>query len=66
MAEREGQKAYETYMKKHPESAREMEEFIAKARERDYAGLTALTGVEEVSGAEMEAAKMVEEFEEKG
>ena len=66
MAEREGLKAYETYMKKHPESEREMEEFIAKARERDYAGLTALTGVEEVSGAEMEAAKMVEEFEEKG
>ena len=66
MAEREGQKAYETYMKKHPESEREMEEFIAKARERDYAGLTALTGVEDVSGAEMEAAKMVEEFEEKG
>ena len=66
MAEREGMKAYETYMKKHPESEREMEEFIAKARERDYAGLTALTGVEEVSGAEMEAAKMVEEFEENG
>ena len=66
MAEREGLKAYETYMKKHPESEREVEEFIAKARERDYAGLTALTGVEEVSGAEMEAAKMVEEFEEKG
>ena len=66
MAEREGLKAYETYMKKHPESEREMEEFIAKARERDYAGLTELTGVEEVSGAEMEAAKMVEEFEEKG
>lgn len=66
MAEREGLRAYETYMKKHPESEREMEEFIAKARERDYAGLTALTGVEEVSGAEMEAAKMVEEFEEKG
>lgn len=66
MAEREGLKAYETYMKKHPESEREMEEFIAKARERDYAGLTALTGVEEVSGAEMEAAKMVEEFEENG
>ena len=66
MAEREGLKVYETYMKKHPESEREMEEFIAKARERDYAGLTELTGVEEVSGAEMEAAKMVEEFEEKG
>ena len=66
MAEREGLKAYEGYMKKHPESEREAEEFIAKARERDYAGLTALTGVEEVSGAEMEAAKMVEEFEEKG
>ena len=66
MAEREGLKAYETYMKKHPESEKEVEEFIAKARERDYAGLTALTGVEKVSGAEMEAAKMVEEFEEKG
>lgn len=66
MAEREGLKAYETYVKKHPESKREAEEFIAKARERDYAGLTALTGVEDVSGAEMEAAKMVEEFEEKG
>lgn len=66
MAEREGLKAYETYVKKHPESGREVEEFIAKAQERDYAGLTALTGVEEVSGAEMEAAKMVEEFEEKG
>ena len=66
MAEREGLKAYEGYMKKHPESEREAEEFIAKARERDYAGLTALTGVEEVSGAEMEAAKMVEEFEENG
>lgn len=66
MAEREGLKAYEIYMKKHPESEREVEEFIAKARERDYAGLTALTGVDDVMGAEMEAAKMVEEFEEKG
>lgn len=66
MAEREGLKAYEIYMKKHPESEREVEEFIAKARERDYAGLTALTGVDDVIGAEMEAEKMVEEFEEKG
>ena len=66
MAEREGLKAYERYMKKHPESEREMEEFIAKARERDYSGLTALTGVDDVMGAEMEAEKMVEEFEEKG
>ena len=66
MAEREGLKAYETYMKKHSESAREVEEFIAKARERDYAGLTALTGVDDVMGAEMEAEKMVQEFEEKG
>ena len=66
MAEREGLKAYETYMKKHPESEREVEEFIAKARERDYAGLTALTGVDDVMGAEMEAEKMVEEFEEEG
>ena len=43
-----------------------MEEFIAKARERDYSGLTALTGVDDVMGAEMEAEKMVQEFEEKG
>ncbi len=66
MAEREGLKAYETYMKKHPESEREVGEFVEKARGRDYSGLTALTGVDDVMGAEMEAEKMVEEFEEKG
>ena len=65
MAEREGLKAYEMYVKKHSESEREVEEFIAKARKRDYSGLTALTGVDDVMGAEMEAEKMVEEFEEK-
>nr|WP_255498496.1 PBECR2 nuclease fold domain-containing protein [Alloprevotella sp. Lung230] len=65
MAEREGLKAYETYVKKHSESEKEVGEFVEKARGRDYSGLTALTGVDDVMGAEMEAGKMVAEFEEK-
>nr|MBP7857193.1 hypothetical protein [Prevotella sp.] len=41
------------------------EDFLAQKRERDYSGLTALTGVEDVQEAEAEARGIVEDMEEK-
>ena len=63
MAEREAKKAYEEAQKKHPHSRKTEADFVAQCRERDYAGLTALTGLDGTAEAEAEAARMVEAYE---
>lgn len=63
MAERDAQAAYDTYIKKHPNSNKTLQDFIDKYREKDYAGLTALTATDNVSDAEFEAQQMVDAYE---
>lgn len=63
MAERDAQAAYDTYIKKHPNSNKTLQDFIDKYREKDYAGLTALTATDNVSDAEFEAQQMVDSYE---
>ena len=59
MAERDAKSKFE----KSGKSEEELEKMIEKNRQRDYAGLTALTGIEDVAEAELEAERMVEEYE---
>lgn len=63
MAERDAQRDFEENRKQHPTSTKTLQDFIDKYRKRDYAGLTALTGIEEVADAEAEARDLVDEYE---
>ena len=63
MAERDAQKDFAEYQKQHPKSTKTLQDFIDECRKRDYAGLTALTGMEEIVDAEAEALVMVDEYE---
>ncbi|MDE5980513.1 MAG: hypothetical protein K2G61_00925, partial [Bacteroidaceae bacterium] len=63
MAERDAQKDFEEHQKKHPQSKKTLQDFIGEYRKRDYAGLTALTGMDNVADAEAEARAMVDEYE---
>ena len=63
MAERDAKKAFEEYQKEHPKGTKTLQDFIDANRKRDYAGLTALTGIPEVEDAEVEAQVMVDEYE---
>ena len=63
MAERDAQKDFAEYQKQHPKSTKALQDFIDECRKRDYAGLTALTGMEEIVDAEAEALVMVDEYE---
>lgn len=63
MAERDAQKDFAEYQKQHPKSTKVLQDFIDECRKRDYAGLTALTGMEEIVDAEAEAQVMVDEYE---
>ena len=63
MAERDAQKDFAEYQKQHPKSTKALQDFIDECRKRDYAGLTALTGMEEIVDAEAEAQVMVDEYE---
>ena len=63
MAERDAKAEYEKRQKEHPDSKKTLQDFIDKFRERDYAGLTALTGIEDVAEAEAEARRMVADYE---
>ncbi len=63
MAERDAEKEYAATQEKHPYSKKTLQDFIDGYRKRDYAGLTALTGMEDVAEAEEEARRMVEEYE---
>ena len=63
MAEREARKDYEATQKAHPHSKKTLQDFIDEYRKKDYAGLTALTGADEVTDAESEALMMVNDYE---
>jgi N12 class adenine-specific DNA methylase len=63
MAERDAQKDFAEYQKQHSKSTKTLQNFIDECRKRDYAGLTALTGMEEIVDAEAEALVMVDEYE---
>ena len=63
MAERNAQKDFAEYQKQHPKSTKTLQDFIDECRKRDYAGLTALAGMEEIADAEAEAHVMVDEYE---
>lgn len=63
MAERDAQKDFAEYQKQHSKSTKTLQNFIDECRKRDYAGLTALTGMEEIADAEAEALVMVDEYE---
>ncbi len=65
MAKREAQKLFDEYQKKHPQGAKTLQDFEDKCRERDYAGLTALTGTDNVADAETKAKQMVDDYESK-
>lgn len=63
MAERDAQQDYDLYLKNHQAGNKTLQDFIDDYRERDYAGLTALTGLEDVVLAEAEAQQMVNDYE---
>lgn len=63
MAERDAQKDFAEYHKQHPKDTKALQDFIDECRKRDYAGLTALAGMEEIVDAEAEAQAMVNEYE---
>ena len=63
MAERDAQKAFDEYQKAHPYGAKTLQDFLNEYREKDFAGLTALTGFENVADAEAEAQQMVSDYE---
>lgn len=63
MAERDAQKDFAEYQKQYPKGTKALQDFIDECRKRDYAGLTALTGMEEIVDAEAEAKAMVDEYE---
>ena len=63
MAERDAQKDYEATQKAHPHSKKTLQDFIDEYRQKDYAGLTALTGADNVADAESEALMMVNDYE---
>lgn len=63
MAERDAQVTFDENSKAHPTSKKTLQDFIDKFRQKDYAGLTALTGMDDVADAEAEAQRMVDEYE---
>lgn len=63
MAERDAQKDFAENQKQHPKSTKTLQDFIDEYRNRDYAGLTALTGMDEIADAESEAQALVDEYE---
>lgn len=63
MAERDAQKDYEATQKAHPHSKKTLQDFIDEYRQKDYAGLTALTGTDNVADAETEAQILVNDYE---
>ena len=53
------QRDFDTYQQKYPNGTKTLDDF----RERDYAGLTALTGEDDVAMAELAAQQMVDTYE---
>ena len=65
MAQREGEKNYQNYIRKEPNGTKTEEAFIEEARNRDYAGLTTVTDTDNVADATDAAKKMVDKYEQK-
>lgn len=63
MAERDAQKDYKATQQAHPHSKKTLQDFIDEYRQKDYAGLTALTGTDNVADAEAEAQILVNDYE---
>lgn len=63
MAERDAQAAYDKHMSEYPNSKKTLQDFIDEFRERDYAGLTALTANDDIATAETDARQMVSDYE---
>ena len=63
MAERDAKLAFEKYKELHPNTKKTVDDFIKEFRERDYSGLTALTGKDNVADAEAKAQRMVNDYE---
>ncbi len=63
LAKRDAQKALDKYKVQHPKTKKTIDDFIGNFRKRDYAGLTALTGFDDIEVAEVEAQNMVDDFE---
>ena len=63
MAERDATEAFKANEQAHPNSTKSFDDYLADARQRDYAGLTALTGTDTVEEAEAEAGRMVADYE---
>ncbi len=63
MAERAAKKLFDEYQKAYPKGKKTLQDFTAECRERDYAGLTTLTGMDNVADAEIEAQRMVADYE---
>ena len=65
MAQREGEKNYQNYIRKEPNGTKTEEAFVEEARNRDYAGLTAVTDTDNVADATDAAKEMVDKYEQK-
>lgn len=65
MAQREGEKNYQNYIRKEHNGTKTEEKFIEEARNRDYAGLTAVTDTDNVADATDAAKEMVDKYEQK-
>ena len=63
MAGRDAKAEFEKYQKEHPNGKQTLQDFISKNRQRDYAGLTALTEEEDVALAETAAQQIVDDYE---
>ena len=63
MAERDAQKDYKATQQAHPHSKKTLQDFMEEYRQKDYAGLTALTGTDNVADAEAEAQILVNDYE---
>lgn len=63
MAQRNAEKDFDVYQKKYPIGNKTLQDFIDDYRERDYAGLTSLVGLDDVVSAEAEAQRMVDDYE---
>ena len=63
MASENARKDFEAYQQSTPNGKKTVNDFLAEYRGRDYAGLTALTGEGNVADAEIEAQRMVDEYE---
>ena len=63
MAERDAKLAFEKHKELHPNTKKTADDFIKEFRKRDYSGLTALTGKDNVADAEAKAQRMVDDYE---